>query len=84
MKLFNNENLNIKDRLTRVTIGLALAMSPLFFTENVALFTAAVFASFYPLVTGLIAIDPVLKVITTIDWKIATAKKKSIRTPHTA
>ena len=82
MKMFTNENLHTRDRITRVIIGTILAMSPLFIAENVAVFTATVFASFYPLLTGLVGIDPVLRVFTMVNSKSALIKKKSIPTPH--
>jgi len=82
MKMFTNENLHTRDRITRVIIGTILAMSPLFIAENVAFFTATVFASFYPLLTGLVGIDPVLRVFAMVNLKSALIKKKSIPTPH--
>lgn len=82
MTLLNKENLNMKDRITRVTIGCVLAMTPLYIPENTAIFTAAVLSSIYPLLTGLVAIDPVLNAITKIKWRPITNTSKDQAMPH--
>jgi len=82
MKSLINETLNLKDRTTRVTIGCILAMAPLYIPENTAMFTAAVFAAIYPLLTGLTATDPMLNLVSNIEWKSDTIKKKVETTPH--
>jgi len=82
MKPLTNENLNLKDRTTRVLIGCILAMTPLYIPENTAIFTAAVFAAIYPLLTGLTAKDPLLNLVSNIEWKSDTIKKKVQTTPH--
>jgi len=82
MKPLTNENLNLKDRITRVLIGGILAMTPLYIPENTAIFTAAVFAAIYPLLTGLTAIDPILNSLSNIEWKSNAIKKVFQTTPH--
>jgi len=82
MKPLTNENLNLKDRTTRVLIGCILAMTPLFIPENTAIFTAAVFAAIYPLLTGLTAIDPIFNLFSNVEWKSNIIKKIFQTTPH--
>ena len=82
MKSTITENLNMKDRTTRIIIGIVLAMSPLYMPTSVALFTAAVFASIYPLLTGLTAIDPLLNMISNMKFKSIGFKKKGFPTPY--
>lgn len=69
MELARYENLGSIDRTIRVYIGLALAMTPLFIDEYVEIITATVFASIYPLMTGLLAFDPLLSMVEKFKWK---------------
>lgn len=82
MKSLSTENLNMKDRTTRIVIGCTLAMTPLYLPESTAIFTAAVIASIYPLLTGLVAIDPVLNALTNTKRKSSTHKIKIQSVPY--
>jgi len=69
------ENLGYTDRFTRISIGIALSMSILLMPYQAAWIAAAAFAAVYPLLTGLTAIDPVLKVAESIFQKSTKSRK---------
>ncbi len=78
MKMIAHKNLSSEDRVMRVIVGIALAMMPLYFADNVGIITATVFASMYPLFTALVATDPLVLIIENIKlkWNEVASKKQ--------
>ena len=56
------ENLHTKDRIVRITIAAALLTNMLLLPLDPTLIAAMAFASFYPLMTALMAWDPIYHV----------------------
>ena len=74
MNIQQHENLGNIDRTMRIITGIALCLSILIMPFGAAWIAAIAFASMYPLLTGLIAIDPFLTIIESIKIKPVLVK----------
>lgn len=60
------ENLDTKDKVIRTLIGSSFLVAMLTLPLSAESIAALIFASFYPLMTALVAIDPVYSVATSL------------------
>lgn len=72
MNSLNMENLGAFERFTRITLGLAITLSVLYVPYGPVWIITASMVSAYPLLTGLIAFDPVLAMFSGLKEKIGT------------
>ena len=77
MKISLQDNLSTVDRSFRIIIGFGLMLSIMLVPMQVELIAAIALTAIYPLLTGLMAIDPVVAVFENILHKPFTVKKSN-------
>jgi len=76
------ENINAMDRSLRVIVGTSLSLSVLFVPYEPYWMAAAVLASAYPLLTALVAKDPIMMSIDKIKLRNVTFAKPKVALKH--
>lgn len=72
------ENLNTKDRIIRTSIGSALLISMLLMASGPLSIAALSLAAFYPLLTALLAWDPVYHVALSVSKAFSSAPTSNV------